>query len=292
MNAKSNLRRALGDINFVKFFLFDVLVATIAGLVAGLLSHEMLESLLISLVVGSILLIAEARLQLIVLKSELISAVGIHEGILKDPFLLDSVEQLTTGYGSIREAGDSFLLTHAEELISQCTEKMTRLAEGVIHAQPEEAYHLIVALWKQTQHDMFATIFAKTADYWFPRGGGKQVLTENLKAIERGVRCTRVFIVEGIEDLTEPIRALIRSQAESGINVKIVFADNLSSDVLVDMGLFDEKYVELMDLVPGSEEIRGGTFYANKEGIRRAKFIRDRILQESEDALEVLGRLS
>lgn len=146
-------------------------------------------------------------------------------------------------------------------------------------------------MFQNAQQSVFGTVFVRITDFWF-RGAGKEYLAENYRTIERGVKITRVFIVESSDELTEDTIELMKTQAAHGIDVKIAFARNLSPDLLQDMGLWDEKFAAYMDLIPGTKEMRGSRLHADEAEIRRAKSLRDRVLQESEDAAEFFRRFS
>jgi hypothetical protein len=155
----------------------------------------------------------------------------------------------------------------------------------------EEVYPIMLELWKSSKQSVFATSVVKVVDFWF-RGGGRKFLEENFSAVERGVKITRVFIVEDIRDITPQFRELIERQVNGGITVKMVLVSDLAPDLLYDMALIDERYVEYLNLLPGSKEMRGASFYNTDGQIRKALEIRSRILNEAEDAVFFLEQTS
>lgn len=288
MTPERGLTKALKDIEFLKFILFDVLMATVFGLIAWIISKDNISSFLISLVVGSILLIAELRYQIVIAKDDLATMVGFEKEFFKDQFLLDKIQKIIKGYLNVKASGDTFFLNRAQDLIRKCNQDITNLQDGCMEIGPEEVK--LKDFFKETNHSIFATSFVKTADFWF-RSGGKEYLDKNFAAVKRGVNTTRVFIVEDIADITKDVRNLIRMQAEGKINVRIAFTKNLNPELLHDFAIFDDKYVLYLDLIPGSKEMRGARFYCSEGDLNKAKLIRERILLESEEYSEVLKRV-
>ena len=290
MNKQRSLAGVLGDTEFLKFFLFDVLLATIMGFIAWRITNDSVSSFLISLVVACILLIAEMRFQLRLAKEDIATIVGFQREALEEHFLLNMIKRVTEGYSDILASGNAFFLDRAKELISDCAAHITKLQEGCMEIGPEDIYSFTMQRFREANHSVFATSFVKVADFWF-RGVATEYLNENFKAVQRGVNIIRVFIVEDAADVTQQVIDLIRAQAQGGIDVKIAFTQHLTPDLLHDMGIFDGKYAEYLDLIPGSKEMRGARFYRNEAEVRRAIAIREHILQEAEGALEVLEKL-
>jgi hypothetical protein len=288
MNRKQGWTRVLGDVGLAKFFLFDVLASTILGVVVWRITGDNVSSLLVSLVMASIFLVVELRFQLAITKEDLATLVGFQREALKDDFLLSITRQIVEGYERILTIGDDFFLDRAQDLLSECAADITKLRTGYMEVEREETLYLMSRI-KGAKRSVFATSFVKAIGFW-KSGGGREYFQENLKAIGRGVRITRVFIVENEGELTEEVAELIGAQVEGGVDTKIAFARNLSADLLHDFAIFDEEYVHYLDLIPGSREMRGARFYRDEAEVRRVTVYRDRILREAEDAPEVLQR--
>lgn len=275
---------------FVKFALVDAIGATIIGVVAWVVTRDQVSSLLVSLVTAALILLIEVRFQITRSKEDLSEAIGLQREALADPFLLATVPRIADGYTDVMRTGDQFFIDRAREVVKACAAEVTRLQEGFVEVPANEVYSYVTRSLHDTTSSLFGVVFVQIADFWFS-GGGKEYLEENFKAVQRRVKITRVFIVDDLADLSPDVQDLIRRQAEGGIDVRVAFAERLTPDLLHDMGLYDEKYAVYVDLIPGSKKTRGARFYRDEAEVRKAENIRDRILRESEDALEVLARL-
>jgi hypothetical protein len=284
-------RKGQGNTDFIKFFVFDVLVATVFGLVSFLVTRDQIVSFLLSLVIATILLLVELRFQVASSKEDIARAVGIQRAAMDDRTLMVTAERVVDAYTEIARSGDEMFLGRAREVLGACDNQMTKLREGYIEFRPDETYAYVMRMFREAEKNVFGTVFVRVTDFWF-RGAGKEYLAENYRTIKRGVKITRVFIVESSDELTEEVVDLMKSQAANGIDVKIAFARNLGGDLLHDMGLWDDKYAAYMDLVPGSKEMRGSRLYRDEGEIRRALNIRERVLQESEDAASFFARFT
>lgn len=292
MKARNAFLKSLREIEFLKFFLFDVVIATTIGLISWIITGNEVSSLLVSLVVSNIILVVEIRVQLTRIRDDFMSMIGILRKAIEHEFLSDTISGIVEGYTDLKHIDDTFFIHEAQESIKECRRKISKLQEGEFRVEDKGIFPLLLSLIKQTDHNMFATVFAQTADFWFRHGKGKEILKENVNAVERGVNCTRVFFVEEPSELSEEILNIIEFQLKKGLEVKIAFVQDLTTDLLVDMGLFDEKYVDYIDLVPSTAEMRGGILSRNQAEIQKAKRMRDQILQEANDADDILEQIS
>ncbi|HVL87911.1 MAG TPA: hypothetical protein VM681_07925 [Candidatus Thermoplasmatota archaeon] len=283
-------RRAAGNIEFLKFVLVDAVGAAVIGVVSWVVTGDHVSSFLLSMVTGILILLVELRYQLTVTREELSVASGLQRDSLADPFLLQQVPRIVHGYTDVARTGDAFFTDRAREVVSHCAAEVVRLQEGYIEVPAKEVFSYVKRNFHDTRHSVFGTVFVQISDFWFS-GGGREYLQENFEAIRRGVKVQRVFIIDDLTDLTLDVQDLIRRQAEGGIDVRVAFTDRLTPDLLHDMGIYDDKYAVYVDLIPGSRKTRGARFYRDEAEVRKAKQIRDRIVRESEPALEVLDRL-
>lgn len=291
MARESNLIKALGDMEFAKFLFFDVLFALIVGVFAWFISQDSVTSLLLSLLVAIILLMVELRFQLTIGQETLTRALGFEQKALKDGFLLVKVPDLVESYSSIVASRDELFVQRAQHAISEATADVRNIKEGYFKVRPEDFNAVVNMMLAGTKKAMFGTVFVKMADYWFG-GSGKAYFVENLEAVRRGVKITRVFFLEEPAHLGDEIKRLIRAQADGGIDVRIAMTRNLTPDLLRDIGIFDENYVWYHDLVPGATGgVQGSGVYRDDREVRRALVIRDRILREARPAIELLQEL-
>lgn len=289
--SERNFARAVENTEFLKFLVIDVLGAVIFGVVAWVITRDTVSSFIVSLATATIIMIVELRFQLVAAKEDLGVAVGLQRESMKDNFLLTTMPRIISGYSDVARSGDQFFLDRAREAINNCAAEVTRLEEGHLEAAAKDVYGHVKRNFAESKYSVFGTVFVALSDFWFS-GGGKEYLQENFSAIKRGVKVTRVFILDDLKDITPEAERLIKAQADGGIVVRIALAHNLTPDLLHDMGIYDDKYAVYVDHIPGSKKLRGARFYRDDAALRQARNIRDRILRESEDALVILERRS
>lgn len=271
------------DSDFLKFFLFDVLTSTIIGVVTWFVTRDNISSLLISLVTGTILLVVDLRFQLRMTKEEMTTVLGFYRSALDDPFLMATLGSVNASYGGITESKDAFFASRARDRLAACSDDLTRLRDGIMEVPQEEIHNVLASRVREAKQYVFATSIVKMDDVW-SGGSGKEYLHENLEAVQRGIRMTRVFIVEDAEGLPPEAHAVMTAQSDGGIEVKIATMGRLGRDLIRDMILVDDRYAGYADFIPGSiTGMQGLRLHRTDAEIQRAKTIRDRILRESDN---------
>lgn len=283
-------QRSTYDSEFLKFFLFDVLLATIVGFVSWLVTRDQISSLVISLVTGAILLLVELRFQLVKTKDDLVESMGLQRAGLEDPTLRGALRRLVTAYQGANARGDPKLSHHARALLSDVTNDMAQLQEGVLEIPQGAMYEWSLSLMRESRQSVQAHALVEAHDFWL-RGAGKQYVEENLTAARRGVKMSRVFTLDSTDELRPENLSLIQAQMEAGIEVRVAFTKSLARELLVDYAIFDEKYVMYWNLVPGTKEVRSGRLVATETEVRRARALHERVMNEAEPAATFLARL-
>lgn len=110
--------------------------------------------------------------------------------------------------------------------ILQCTKKtLALLQQGYIPLDETESSLERAKLSDQTTHRIKA-VLPMTTD-WLTRGTLLIANQANLRALDRGVRITRVFVVSR-EDLTKPeVQKVLLAQYRDDVEVRITYADRL-----------------------------------------------------------------
>lgn len=289
-NQSKGPQRSTYDTEFLKFFLFDVLLATIVGFVSWLVTRDHISSLVISLVTGAILLLVELRFQLVKTKDDLVESMGLQRAGLEDPTLRSALRRLVTAYQGANARGDPKLSHHARALLADVTNDMAQLQEGVLEIPQGSMYEWSLALMREAQHGVQAHALVEAHDFWL-RGAGKQYVEENLTAARRGVKLSRVFTLDSTDELRPENLGLIQAQLEAGIEVRVAFTKSLARELLVDYAIFDDKYVMYWNLVPGTKEVRSGRLVATETEVRRARALHERVMNEAEPAAAFIARL-
>jgi hypothetical protein len=159
---------------------------------------------------------------------------------------------------AIARISDSECQSKAHELMASAMRTIVLLQRGYI-PMDETEFNLEGA--KQMEQ---ATHHAKMVDRittgWDSRGALHNFYQANLRAIERGVKITRIFVINR-ENLTEPdFQKVILTQYSNNINVRIAFHDELPSttnisnrdtDSSFDFSIYDDRVITDVFSKPG-----------------------------------------
>lgn len=285
-----NDRSPIEGLDFLKFFLFDVLVASFIGIVAWLVTGDQVSSFIVSLVVSILLLLVEMRFQVASTRHDLATYAHFDEKAMGDGELRIYMHDILDGYAGIAKSGDPVFLRRAKKVLAACSSEVGNLREGYYEDRAEEVMESILGIMKDTKTSLAATSVVKVADYW-SGGSGKEWVEANFAAVRRGVKITRIFILENIDSLDEEGRTQIQNQADGGIDVRIALSGRLDAHLIIDMGLFDDKYLFVSDFLAGVGGLQGFRMHRRKAEIDRGRITFDRILRESEDAGTFLAKL-
>jgi hypothetical protein len=159
---------------------------------------------------------------------------------------------------AIARISDPDCQSKAHELMASSMRTIALLQQGYIPMDKTEFYMEGAKLMEQ------AVRHAKMADRittgWDSRGALHNFYQSNLRAIERGVKITRIFVVNR-EDLAEPgFQKVLLTQYRNGIDVRIAFRDELPSannisnrdtDSSFDFAIYDGRVITDVFSKPG-----------------------------------------
>jgi hypothetical protein len=113
----------------------------------------------------------------------------------------------------------------AQEVITSTKKTLTLLQQGYIPLDETESYLERAKLSDQTTRHIKG-VEPVTADWW-TRGVLINFYKANLRALDRGVRITRIFVINR-EDLAKPeVQKVLLAQYRDDIDVRITYDDEL-----------------------------------------------------------------
>lgn len=172
--------------------------------------------------------------------------------------LLEQYHQAHELTFAIARISDPGCQSKAHELMASAMRTISLLQQGYIPMDETEFY---LEGAKQMEH---AVHHAKMADRittgWDSRGALHNFYQANLRAIERGVKITRIFVVNR-ENLAEPdFQKVLLTQYRNDIDVRIAFRDELPSatnisnrdtDSSFDFAIYDDRVTTDVFSKPG-----------------------------------------
>lgn len=172
--------------------------------------------------------------------------------------LLEQYHQAHELTFAIARISDPECQSKAHELMASAMRTISLLQQGYIPMDETEFYLEGAKQMEQAVHH------AKMADRittgWDSRGALHNFYQANLRAIERGVKITRIFVVNR-ENLAEPdFQKVLLTQYRNDIDVRIAFRDELPSatnisnrdtDSSFDFAIYDDRVITDVFSKPG-----------------------------------------
>ena len=159
---------------------------------------------------------------------------------------------------AISRISDPDCQSKANELMESSMRTIALLQDGYIPMDETEFYMEGAKLMEQTVHH--AKLADRITTGWESRGALHNFYQSNLRAIERGVKITRIFVVNR-ENLAEPgFQKVLLTQYRDGIDVRIAFRNELSSannignratDSSFDFAIYDDQVITDVFSKPG-----------------------------------------
>jgi hypothetical protein len=121
--------------------------------------------------------------------------------------------------------------TKAQEIMSVAKRTLALLQQGYIPLDETEFYMKGTGYMDESRHHV--RVVDPLTDGWDRRGALINYYQANLRAIERGVRITRIFVINR-EELSDPdVQRILLGQMRDGIEARIAYRDELpaTSDI-------------------------------------------------------------
>ena len=159
---------------------------------------------------------------------------------------------------AIARISDPECQSKAQELMASAMRSISLLQRGYIPMDETEFNLEGAKQMEQTVHD--AKMVDRVTTGWDSRGAMHNFYQANLRAIERGVKITRIFVVTR-EDMAEPdFQKVLLAQYRNDIDVRIAFHDELPStanisnrdtDSSFDFAIYDGRVITDVFSKPG-----------------------------------------
>ncbi|MEK6653999.1 MAG: hypothetical protein AABY92_02470 [Thermodesulfobacteriota bacterium] len=172
--------------------------------------------------------------------------------------LLEQYHQAHELTFAIARISDPECQSKAHELMTSAMRTISLLQQGYIPMDEAEFYLEGAKQMEQAVHH--AKVADRITTGWDSRGALHNFYQANLRAIERGVKITRIFVVNR-ETLAEPdFQKVLLTQNRNDIDVRIAFRDELPSatnisnrhtDSSFDFAIYDDRVITDVFSKPG-----------------------------------------
>lgn len=131
-------------------------------------------------------------------------ALGLWKVAASDPCLNKSIHEILADYEAIQKENDPFFLKQMQDKINATKETIHKMSLKEIKDRPMEETNLryIKHLFEIADTDtrILSTTYGESAEWW-ETPEGHQYWQYNVKALERGVKIERIFIIDDKEGL-------------------------------------------------------------------------------------------
>lgn len=146
----------------------------------------------------------------------------------------------------------------AQEVLSAAKKDLSQLQHGYIPLDETEFYHAAARAVEQASSEVKAV--DPMTEGWDTRGALVNFYQANLRAIARGVRVTRIFVVPREALASAEVQRVLLTQAQHGIDVRVAYRDELPSSgdgagwadtCSFDFALYDDRVATDVFRTPG-----------------------------------------
>src|SRR5580658_623504 len=170
------------------------------------------------------------------LRRETLQALGLHEILVRDQFLLDAVRELSTAYAVINAADDPFFQTLARRELRISRQRLQSISGGRLTVSEEEIAGPItfasLVLSFAEPGDEFCTTALQPPSFWRKESS---YLEQNRELRKNGVTIRRTFIFDSETDFQDPdAQWEMERQTDAGIDVSYSIAPKFEPrDIIV-----------------------------------------------------------
>jgi hypothetical protein len=155
------------------------------------------------------------------LRHETLQALGLHDILVRDTVLLETVREIGSAYALINEARDPFFQVLARRELAAARQRLQSISGGRLTVSEEEIPGLItfatILLSFAESGDEFGTTALAAPSFWRTETG---YLEQNRELCKNGVVIRRAFIYDDETEFSDPdAQWEMTRQAEAGIDV-------------------------------------------------------------------------
>ncbi len=177
-------------------------------------------------------------------KEEIIDLLKLEKDLFEDDWLLDIVSQIIDDSQRVKENKYEAFIERRNMALIDCRNTIHGLSEGFLDTDIYSEYSFGVLGIKQAAKSIKAVQYADPI-YWREQYGD-DYLQSNMKAIERKVKLTRVWI-QSRETLID-IQDIINKQQEMGVEVFVSEPEGIPLQLLSDYVIMDDLLFVKLDL--------------------------------------------
>lgn len=155
-------------------------------------------------------------------------ASALDQALYRDEWLLRHIRQIVDTYVVVKDGWFEVFKRRADDAITECRNVLHSMAEGYMIAELGSRFSFEFGTVGLRAEKCLKAAAAEEVSYWRSPHAEKY-LQANAEAVQRGVEFIRVFIQT--PDTLRGIIDILERQRDMGIDVYVVFPDELSKDL-------------------------------------------------------------
>jgi len=237
------------------------------GIAERLPAEGVIESLMLSVVFGTVLSIASTTLP------KIESGLGALTDVVRDDPAYMALENAARARHTIEQIGDPVVRQIFSDYLTSETDAYTAALSSIQARKVEisrgKAMKFGESAFKAATVSVDTTSYVAPANWWLNNDGKKYFLT-NEDALQRNVKIQRIFIYSTLEE-RDHLDPTIKAQKAKGITVYAVATDSLPKNMNRDIIIVDDKIVGELFLDEKTRDFDKVVVKIQPEDIKRAR---------------------
>jgi hypothetical protein len=228
-----------------RFQIVGFVVSTAISIGLILLQQDTIISVTLGLVLATLTQLFDIQLRNAESEERILKANILNQKLYRDEWLLNHIRQIVDDYYSVKGSWFNLFRFRAETAVTDCYDTLHSLAEGYMTFGARSPF----AFGDEGITDAENSLKAVTTNphYWRSLPA-KTYLQKHSIAIKRGVKITRIFIVQ-LENLSE-IQDVIEEQENIGVDVYLADVKDLPREMQEIYIIMDDKLVTQAEFTP------------------------------------------
>jgi len=227
-----------------KFQIIGFILSTLISVLLILRGQDTVSSVTLGLVLAILTQLFDIQLRNAEAEGKLLEASMLDARLFDDPKLLEQVKEIIEDYYTVQQGWFEHFKDIARDSLDVCQYNLHTLANGYIALPPYSPF-AYASKGLRYAEKCACTVALGSMEYW-RSAPGRKYMHANMRAIQRGVRITRIFVQ--YPDELRQHRDIISQMLQMGVSLYAVSPDEVPSELKRDMNILDKKILVHLEL--------------------------------------------
>lgn len=244
-----------------------ILVSLIIAGVMVFLGQDTVDSVLVGLITTCITLIVEMFSRLTKTEQRILETDKLRTLLRKDDDLREQIYRIVKNYQSIQSKGFEIFQTISSDALLECDNTMNNLVSGYIQVEVAGKYSYGRKSVRNAKEKVRAVAY-EDIDTWRTEHL-KDVLHENEKAVKRGIKIQRIFILAPEKEAAA--YDVLEAHEKSGVEVFVVSPNDVPQKCLLSYSIADHNILVTFFYSRDGKKFTGEEISVNTADISNAE---------------------